>query len=108
MPSQGRKVEVEIAAAARAAAPLEGYRAIPAEARLLHYGIGPDPYSDALRTLQWFGLVEVISVDRRPQSRSYGEGPRLHRLKLTPSAFEDEASSLMIRDLQRQLKRRSN
>lgn len=67
---------------------VDGYVAIPSEVRLLHYGIGRDPFSRARKTLEWFGLVDVQEVGRHHDGKAEGdEGLFLHRFSLKRDGF---------------------
>lgn len=66
--------------------------AIPGEDRVLHYGIGPDTYARARKTLEWFGLIDVTESDRHQDGRTEADKPyQLHRFTIVPSGFDQEA-----------------
>lgn len=72
---------------------------IPAEQRLLHYGIGRDSY-EAYKTLLAFGLLKVEydegrHVDGKVMGYKEGVQPRLHAFKLQPEGFEEPALDVM-------------
>lgn len=79
---------------------------IPAETRLLHYGIGPDPYSRARKTLEFFGLLNVEEVNRRRDGKTAGgENHFLHRFELRKAGFEEDALPTVTAVLREQLAR---
>lgn len=80
--------------------------AIPGDVRLLHYGIGRDPYSRARKTLEWFGLVTVIEVNRHDDGKTEGgENHFLHRFEIRKEGFELQALPTVISSLEKQLAR---
>lgn len=80
--------------------------AIPAEVRLLQYGIGRDPYSRARKTLEWFGLVTVVEVNRHRDGKTEGgEDHFLHRFEIRAEGFDEDALPTVISRLQEQLAR---
>ncbi|WP_400160186.1 hypothetical protein [Arthrobacter sp. BPSS-3] len=81
--------------------------AISGEDRVLHYGIGPDVYARARKTLEWFGLIEVTESDRHPDGRTEGDKPhQLHRFGIIPSGFDREALSTVKATIVEQMARR--
>lgn len=79
---------------------------IPAETRLLHYGIGRDPYSRARKTLELFGLLNVEEVKRHRDGKTVGgENHFLHRFELRTGGFDEDALSTVIAVLKEQLAR---
>jgi hypothetical protein len=64
-----------------------GEVAIPAWARLRHFGIHRDPFSTARKTLEWFGLLDVREVRRHDDGRAENDDERLHRLTLNTDGF---------------------
>lgn len=79
---------------------------IPGEVRLLHYGIGRDPYSRARKTLELFGLLSVEEVNRyRDGKTAGGENHFLHRFQIRPEGFDDDALPKVIAVLKQQLAR---
>lgn len=84
----------------------DGYVAIPAEVRLLHYGIGRDPFSHARKTLEWFGLVDVQEVGRHEDGKAEGDdGLFLHRFSLKPDGFAQAGRMTVTSTLEEQLRR---
>ena len=84
-----------------------GY-AVPGAVRLLNYGIGRESYSKALKTLAWFGLVQVHEIGRRDDGRSLDfdtDEPQLNRIKLLSEGFEADGPSEVLATLREQLKR---
>jgi len=83
--------------------------AIPADVRLLHYGIGRDAY-DAHLMLSRLGLLDVSTpgrhLDGKVQDFHAGEPPVLHRLKLLSEGFEQDAVEALRNELEYQLSRR--
>jgi hypothetical protein len=83
--------------------------AIPADVRLLHYGIGRDAY-DAHVMLSRLDLLEVKApgrhLDGKVQDYRDGEVPALHRLKLLSDGFEQDAVETLRKQLEYQLSRR--
>ena len=73
-----------------------GMVAINGETRLLHYGIGRDPFTVAHRSLEQFGLLDVHQVDRWPDGRAMEDARSLHRLELLPDGFETDALSTVL------------
>lgn len=65
--------------------------AIPANERLLRYGIHRDPFSRACKTLEWFGLIEVERVRRHLDGRAEDADLNLNRLKLLNEGFRQDA-----------------
>lgn len=81
--------------------------AIPADVRLLNYGIARDPYSRARKTLEWFGLVTVVEVDRHSDGKAEGgESHYLHRFEIREEGFEREALPTVVSTLEAQLARK--
>ncbi|WP_264797254.1 hypothetical protein [Arthrobacter mangrovi] len=79
---------------------------IPAETRLLHYGIGRDPYSRARKTLELFGLLNVEEVKRHRDGKTEGgENHFLHKFQLRREGFDEEALPTVIAILKEQLAR---
>ena len=79
---------------------------IPAETRLLHYGIGRDPYSRARKTLELFGLLKVEEVRRHRDGKTEGgENHFLHRFELRTDGFDEDALPTVITVLKEQLAR---
>lgn len=84
----------------------EGYVALPSDVRLLHYGIARDPYLLARKTLEQFGLIEVVEIGRHTDGRAEGEnGHLLHRFRIREEGFEKEALSTACETLKQQLSR---
>ena len=81
----------------------DGLVAIPAGVRLGNYGIHRDPFSSALKTLQWFGLLEVREVGRHTDGRAEEDERMLHRLGLKPAGFASPAVAVMREALGTQL-----
>lgn len=80
--------------------------AISGEDRVLHYGIGPDIYARARKTLEWFGLIDVIEGDRHPDGRTKADKQhQLHRFTLTSAGFDQEALSTAKTTIAEQLAR---
>lgn len=80
--------------------------AIPSHVRLLHYGIGRDPYSHARKTLEWFGLISVVEVARHIDGKAEGgDSLYLHRFEIIEEGFEKDALPTVISALQDQLAR---
>jgi hypothetical protein len=77
--------------------------AIPADVRLLHYGIGRDAY-DAHLMLNCLGLLDVSTpgrhLDGKVQDYHGGEPPALHRLKLLAEGFEQDAVEALRKELE--------
>lgn len=81
--------------------------AISGEDRVLHYGIGPDTYARARKTLEWFGLIDVTESDRQRDGRTEGDKPhQLHRFAIIPSGFDHEALTTAKTAITEQLARR--
>ncbi|KRE72668.1 hypothetical protein ASG77_08355 [Arthrobacter sp. Soil762] len=79
---------------------------IPAETRLLHYGIGRDPYSRARKTLELFGLLNVEEVKRHRDGKTEGgENHFLHRFALRTRGFDEDALPTVTAVLKEQLAR---
>lgn len=77
---------------------LPGEVAIPGGVRLCHYGIHRDPYTRALKSLRWFGLLEVREVNRHPSDgRAVDSDLQLHRLKPLREGFERPAIPHVLR-----------
>lgn len=77
---------------------LPGEVAIPGGVRLCHYGIHRDPYTRALKSLRWFGLLEVREVNRHlSDGRAVDSDLQLHRLKILPDGFERPAIPHVLR-----------
>ncbi|MDM7855809.1 hypothetical protein [Cellulomonas alba] len=83
----------------------EGEVAIPAWARLRHYGIHRDPFSAARKTLDWYGLLHVREIDRHDDGRAENEDARLHRLALKPDGFDADALTSVRAAIDAQLAR---
>lgn len=84
-----------------------GEVAIPGDVRLRHYGIHRDPYSSALKTLDWFGLLAVREIDRHLSDGRGNDGAtNLHRLSLRVEGFEANAFDVVPHVIDTQLKRR--
>lgn len=85
--------------------------AIPADVRLMHYGIGCDTFPDACRMLRNLRLLDVVEpgrhVDGKVMDYHKGERPQLHRLKLLQLGFEQSAVEALRRELEYQLSRSS-
>ena len=80
-----------------------GKIAVPADVRLLHYGISRGAYGDAHVVLNKLGLLEVEEVGRNEagQAIDYAEeGAELHRLLVTRDGFAVEAVPQTIKTLQ--------
>jgi hypothetical protein len=92
----------------RGSLPNEVDVAIPADVRLLHYGIGRDAY-DAHLMLSRLGLLEVKApgrhFDGKVQDYRDGDAPALHRLTLLPDGFEQDAVETLRKQLEYQLGR---
>lgn len=79
---------------------------VPGETRLLHYGIGRDPYSRARKTLELFGLLNVEEVNRHRDGKTAGgENHFLHRFELRTEGFDEDALPTAIAVLEQQLAR---
>ncbi len=79
---------------------------IPAETRLLHYGIGRDPYLRARKTLELYGLLKVEEVRRHRDGKTEGgENHFLHRFELRTEGFDEDALPTVITVLREQLAR---
>ena len=83
----------------------DGYVAIPAEVRLRHYGIHRDPFSTARKTLEWFGLLEVVELGRRDDGRAENDERLLHRIRVADSGFDQPAVETISAVLERQISR---
>ncbi len=84
-----------------------GY-AIPGAVRLLNYGIGRESYSKALKTLSWFGLLDVHEVSRHDDGRSVdfaGDAPQLHRIRLIAEGLQSDGPTQVLATLRKQLGR---
>jgi hypothetical protein len=79
--------------------------AIPAETRLLHYGLHRDPFSSARKTLDWFGLLDVEEVGRHDDGRAEEANLRVHRLALIGAGFDEPAPQRVIQELKVQIAR---
>lgn len=83
----------------------DGEVAIPAAIRLCQYGIHRDPFSTALKTLKWFGLLNVRELGRHEDGRAEDGEVQLHRLKLVPGGFDvpalEKVRSVVAEQLQR-------
>lgn len=82
-----------------------GLIAMPADVRLLHYGIHRDAYSSARKTLEWLGLLRVDEIGRHDDGRAENADLRVHRLGLLPDGFEERATTRMTTVLQAQIAR---
>lgn len=81
--------------------------AIPSEERVIHYGIGRDPYSRARKTLELFGLVSVNELGRHFDGKAEGdEPPQLHRFRILSEGFSEPALEVVQAKLRHQLKRK--
>lgn len=81
--------------------------AIPAEVRLLHYGISRDAF-DSHFLLERLGLLNVQEVGRHDDGRAENydqDGARLHRLRLLPEGFEQDALQQLKSVIEDQLRR---
>ncbi len=77
-----------------------GLVAIPADTRLMCYGIARDSFA-AHKQLQRFGVLDVHEVDRHADGRSEDpEKPSLHRLELVREGFDQPALSTVRTALQ--------
>lgn len=84
----------------------EGEVAIPGVDRLRHYGLHRDPYANARKTLEWFGLLEVREVMRHySDGRGEDGATLLHRMKLIPDGFTANAHEIVPGILRAQLDR---
>lgn len=80
-----------------------GSIAIPAEMRLLHYGIGRTAF-DLHFLLENLGLLSVESIGRHDDGRAVeyaAEGAALHRLRLIPEGFDQSAPEHLVAVLNR-------
>ncbi|WP_286172066.1 hypothetical protein [Arthrobacter sp. JUb115] len=85
----------------------DGFVAIPSNVRLLHYGIGRDPYMLARKTLEQFGLIEVEEVGRHSDGRADSEeGYFPHRFRVLEDGFKKQALPTAIGILKQQLHRK--
>lgn len=82
-----------------------GQMIFPGEVRLLHYGLHRAPFSNARKTLEWFGLIEVEEIDRHDDGRAEDNRQMLHRVKLLPQGFNVPALETTVDVIQSQLKR---
>ena len=81
--------------------------AIPADIRLLHYGISRDAFS-AHHVLQHLDLLEVVGDDHYDDGRAVGfseDGAHLHRLQLQPDAFEQDSLTTAISTIEHLLRK---
>jgi hypothetical protein len=79
--------------------------AVPGEIRLLHYGIGRDAF-EAHRMLTQLDLLHVDEVARHDDGRAMDysdDGAQLHRLRLLPRGFEQEAWTTTTSSIERLL-----
>lgn len=82
--------------------------AVSSEERVSHYGIGRDPYSRSRKTLELFGLVSVEEIGRHFDGRAEGPGvPQLHRFKVLPNGFEENALNTVTEKLAQEVERRA-
>lgn len=82
--------------------------AIPADVRLLHYGISRHPFADAHVVLNRLGLLDVDEVGRDVDGRALDfetEGASLHRLEILPDGFSAEALPTALERLRAELRR---
>lgn len=80
--------------------------AISGEDRLLYYGIHRDRFATACKTLSWFGLIQVREIDRHPDDGRAEDGAaQLHRIRLVPDAFDEEALGVARDVIRTQLER---
>lgn len=82
---------------------------IPAETRLLRYGVGPDAY-EAHVMLDRLGLVAVTpdadrSVDGKVEHYNEGEQALLHTLEFRPGQFSRDALTELRNQIDYQLSR---
>lgn len=82
-----------------------GERAIPANVRLDHYGLHRDPFSRALKTLAWFGLINVREIGRHDDGRAEDGDLFLHRLSLRLEGFDGNGLDVVLKVIERQLER---
>ena len=78
---------------------------IPAETRLLNYGIHRDAFSAARKTLEWLGLIEVIEMDRNADGTAQEKNLSLHRLEIVKSGFGRPALPTALQTFERQIER---
>lgn len=82
--------------------------AVPADIRLLHYGISRHAFGDAHVVLSKLGLLEVEEVGRNDVGQTIDyptENAELHRLKLLPHGFLAEALPTTIDTFENELGR---
>lgn len=82
-----------------------GLVAMPAEVRLLSYGIHRDAYSTARKTLEACGLLEVEEIRRHDDGRAEDGDLRVHRLGLIRGGFDAPAAERMLEALKYQIQR---
>lgn len=81
-----------------------GMVAVPGEIRLQHYGINRDSFTSAHRMLDRFGLLEVEEVGRWHDGKAENheeDGAYLHRLRLQPDGFEQDAFTVVEEAVER-------
>lgn len=79
--------------------------AIPADVRLVNYGIHRDGFSSARKTLEWCGLLRVEEVGRHDDGRAEESDFRVHRLGILPAGFDEPAITTVTGALRRQVAR---
>ena len=87
----------------------DGAIAVPSEVRLRRYGISRDSFGAAHPMLEKFGLLSVIEVGRHDDGRSVGYGEdgaaHVHRLRLLPGGFEEDAFPKVSEVIEQELAR---
>jgi hypothetical protein len=78
---------------------------MPADVRLLNYGIHRDAYSTARKTLEACGLLEVEEISRHEDGRAEDGDLRVHRLGLVRGGFDAPAAETMLQVLKYQVQR---
>lgn len=82
--------------------------AIPADTRLLHYGISRHAFSAAHIVLEKLGLLEVLDTGRHDDGRAVDyatQGPLLHRLRLLHEGFMEDALCTTLGMIKREVER---
>lgn len=96
-----------MAACGRGGLPGERLVAVPAEVRLLQYGISRDAFA-AHQLLSHLGLLYVEEVARYDSGRAEAfseDGPRLHRLRVVDEGFEQDGLETVIKTIEHRLKK---
>jgi hypothetical protein len=85
----------------------QGFMAVEANVRLLHYGISRDAF-EAHLMLSSLGLLTVLPEERHEDSRAIEfktKGAALHRLRLERDAFDRPAHDALVKALDHELSR---